>query len=163
MAVWFNRQTEAAFVVFIVSWEVKYHKLFTFWGTSGGETDCLYLRSSFFCLRFRKDPSRMAELNCGMKCLKFMLCVFNLFFWVSRTFDFRGVLLFKEILLFVSVIDAFSFILWLEQKQAFGFLIAVCGTNHSLMFKRGVTRVKFFRLTFNWDQNKLVRRRRSLL
>lgn len=25
----------------------------------------------------------MAELNCGMKCLKFMLCVFNLFFWAA--------------------------------------------------------------------------------
>ena len=91
----------------------------------------------------------MAELNCGMKCLKFMLCVFNLFFWVSWTFDFLGVLLFRWIRLFVLVIGAFPFILRLEQKQAFGFLIAVCGTNHSLIFKRGVTRAKFLRLTFN--------------
>lgn len=154
---------EVAFVVFIVSWEVTYEKLFAFWSTIGGEKDYLYLISYFFCLQgSKKIRLKMAELNCGMKCLKFMLCVFNLFFWVSWTFDFLGVLLFRWIRLFVLVIGAFPFILRLEQKQAFGFLIAVCGTNHSLMFKRGVTRAKFLRLTFNWDKNLLVGKRRSL-
>ena len=47
----------------------------------------------FFCLQgSKKIRLKMAELNCGMKCLKFMLCVFNLFFWVSWTFDFLGYL-----------------------------------------------------------------------
>lgn len=26
-------------------------------------------------------------LDCGMRCLKFMLCVFNLVFWVSAEFN----------------------------------------------------------------------------
>ena len=30
----------------------------------------------------------MAGLDCGMKCLKFLLCVFNLVFWVSKASDF---------------------------------------------------------------------------
>lgn len=30
----------------------------------------------------------MAGLDCGMKCLKFLLCVFNLVFWVSRASNY---------------------------------------------------------------------------
>lgn len=36
-----------------------------------------------FCLRASKRNFKMG-LDCGMRCLKFLLCVFNLVFWVSQ-------------------------------------------------------------------------------
>lgn len=152
---------EVAFVVFIVSWEVKYGKLFAFWSTIGGEKDYLYLISYFFLSsRFKKDPSKNGGAKLWHEVFKVYAVRFQSIF--LGKLDIRFSWLFRWIRLFVLVIGAFPFILRLEQKQAFGFLIAVCGTNHSLMFKRGVTRAKFLRLTFNWDKNLLVRKRRSL-
>lgn len=37
----------------------------------------------------KKNRLKMAGLDCGMKCLKFLLCVFNLVFWVSQASNFQ--------------------------------------------------------------------------
>ncbi|CAH3106953.1 unnamed protein product [Pocillopora meandrina] len=71
----------------------------------------------------------MAELNCGMKCLKFMLCVFNLFFWVSWTFDFLGVLLFRWIRLFVLAAGIAT--------MAVGIFVRVSANNYSALMEEG--------------------------
>lgn len=59
----------------------------------------------------------MAGLDCGMKCLKFLLCVFNLVFWVSQASDFLDLLHFLTGFTFcLSNNFLFSF-LKIEQKN----------------------------------------------
>lgn len=59
----------------------------------------------------------MAGLDCGMKCLKFLLCVFNLVFWVSQASNFLDLFLFLSDLIFCLSNNVLYSFLKIEQKN----------------------------------------------
>ena len=59
----------------------------------------------------------MAGLDCGMKCLKFMLCVFNLVFWVSQASNFLDFSLFLINFTFCVSNNVLYSFLKIEQKN----------------------------------------------